>query len=95
MNFKRCESVNMAPLYFKNTPIGYVHECDLPGITLTNRRINNNILEKAIMEFSMKSKISNYYHVIFFYRNCLQLVVLMLTDVSYGILNQEKCIMCM
>ena len=28
MIFKRCESVNMAPLYFKNMLINSVHECD-------------------------------------------------------------------
>ena len=33
MIFNRCDSVNIAPLYFKNMPINCVHECDLLGIT--------------------------------------------------------------
>ena len=36
MIFKRCESVNTAPLYFKNMPINCVHECDLLGIILSS-----------------------------------------------------------
>ena len=34
MIFRRCGSVNMAPLYFGNMPIDCVRECDLLGITL-------------------------------------------------------------
>ena len=53
--FKRCESVNTAPLYFKNMPINCVHECDLLGITLSSSKTTANIIEKAVMEFNMKS----------------------------------------
>ena len=53
--FKRCESVNTAPLYFKNMPINCVHECDLLGITLSSSRTTVNVIEKAVMKFNMKS----------------------------------------
>ena len=49
--FKRCESVNMAPLYFKNMPM----KCDLLGITLSSSRTTDNVLERAVMKFNMKS----------------------------------------
>ena len=54
---KRCESVHTAPLYFKNMPIYCVHECDcdLLGITLSSRRTTDNVIEKAVMKFNMKS----------------------------------------
>ena len=55
MIFKRCESVNTAPLYFKNMPINCVHECDLLGITLSSSRTTANVIEKAVMKFNMKS----------------------------------------
>ena len=55
MIFKRCESVNMAPLYFKNIPINYVHECDLLGIQLSCSRTSDNVIEKAVMKFNIKS----------------------------------------
>ena len=62
MIFKRCDSVNTASLYFKNMPINCVHECDLLGITLSNRRTTANVIEKAVMKFNMKSneKISDF-----------------------------------
>ena len=75
-------------------PIKCVHKCDLLGITLSNSRTTANVIEKAVMKFNMKSneksRISNCCHVIL-NQNYLQLFVLMFTDVSYGILNQEKC----
>ena len=55
MIFKRCESVNTAPLYFRNMPINCVHECDLLGITLSSSRTTDNVIEKAVMKFNMKS----------------------------------------
>ena len=55
MIFKRCESVNTAPLYFKTMPINCVHECDLLGITLSSSRTTANVIEKAVMKFNMKS----------------------------------------
>ena len=55
MIFKRCESVNTAPLYFKNMPINCVHECDLLGITLSSSRTTANVIEKAVMKCNMKS----------------------------------------
>ena len=91
MIFKRCESVNTAPLYFKNMPIKCVHECDLLGITLSSSRTTANVIEKAVMKFNMKSNEIitdlNCCHVML-NQNYLQLFVLILTDVSYGILNQ-------
>ena len=55
MIFNRCESVYMAPLYFKNMPINCVHECDLLGIPLSSRRTTNNVIENEVMKFNMKS----------------------------------------
>ena len=76
--FKRCESVNTAPLYFKNMHINCVHECDLLGITLSSSR--TNVIEKAVMKFNMNSnessRISNCCHAIL-NQNYLQLFVLM------------------
>ena len=50
MFFKRCESVNTAPLYFKNMPINCVHECDLLGITLSSSRTTANVIKKGSHE---------------------------------------------
>ena len=50
MIFKRCESVNTAPLYFKNMPINCVHECDLLGITLSSSRTTANSYRKGSHE---------------------------------------------
>ena len=58
MIFKRCESVNTdirLHCTFKNMPINCVHECDLLGITLSSSRITDNVIEKAVMKFNMKS----------------------------------------
>ena len=60
MIFKRCESVNTAPLYFKNMPINCVHECDLLGITLSSSRTTANVIEKAVMKFNMRSNENNH-----------------------------------
>ena len=54
MIFKRCESVNMAPLHFKNMHKNCVHECDLLGITLSSSRTMDTIIEKAIRKFYKK-----------------------------------------
>ena len=51
---KRCENVNMPPLYFQNKPRNCVHECTLLGITLSSSRTTDNI-EKTVMKFNMKS----------------------------------------
>ena len=94
MIFKRCESVNTAPLYFKNMPINCVHECDLLGITLSSSRTTANVIEKAVMKFNMKSNeiITDFKLLPCYIKSKLfTTFVLMLTDVSYGILNQEKC----
>ena len=95
MIFKRCESVNTAPLYFKNMPINCVHECDLLGITLSSSRTTANVIEKAVMKFNMKSNeiITDFKLLPCYIKSKLiyNYFVLMLTDVSYGILNQEKC----
>ena len=45
----------MAPLYFKNMPINCVHECELLGITLSSSRTSDNVIEKTVMKFNMKS----------------------------------------
>ena len=52
--FKRREIVNVAPLYF-NSPINCVYECDLLGITLSSNRTTDNVIEKAVMKFNIKS----------------------------------------
>ena len=85
MIFKRCESVNTAPLYFKNMPRNRVHECDLLGITLSSSRTTDNVIEKAVMKFNMKSnEIITDFELLPCYikSNCFQLFVLMLTDVA-------------
>ena len=57
MVFKRREIVhiNVAPLYFDGLPINCVHDCDLLGITLSSNRTTNNVIEKAVMKFNIKS----------------------------------------
>ena len=47
--------VNVAPLYFDGSPINCVHECDLLGITLSSNIITDNVIEKAVMKFNIKS----------------------------------------
>ena len=49
MIFKRHDIVNVDPLYFKDSPINCVHECDLLGITLSSNRTTDNVIEKAVM----------------------------------------------
>ena len=36
-------------------PINSVHECDLLGITLSSSRTTDNVIEKEVMKFNMKS----------------------------------------
>ena len=36
-------------------PINCVHECDIHGITLSSRITTDNVIEKAVMKFNMKS----------------------------------------
>ena len=36
-------------------PINCVHECELLGITLSSSRTTDNVIEKAVMKFNMKS----------------------------------------
>ena len=94
---KRCESVNMVPLYFKNMPINCVHECDLLGITVSSSRTTDNVLEKAVMKFNMKSNeiITDFKLLPCYTKSKLfTTFVLILTDVSNGILIQEKYIIC-
>ena len=57
MVFKHREvvHVNVAPLYFNGPPINYVHECDLLGIPLSGNRTTDNVIEKVVMKFSIKS----------------------------------------
>ena len=55
MVFKRREIVDVAPLYFNGSPINCVHECDLLGITLSGNRTTDNVIEKAVMKFIIKS----------------------------------------
>ena len=50
MIFKRREIVNVAPLYFKGSPINCVHECDVLGITFSSNRTTDNIIKKAAMK---------------------------------------------
>ena len=100
MVFKRRElvHVNAAPLYFDGSPINCVHECDLLGITLSSNRSTDNVIEKAVMKFNIKSnEVFSDFKLLPCYinRNCLQLFVLMHTDVSYGISNLKKYIIFM
>ena len=62
---KRRESVNTAPLYLKNMHIDCGNECDLVGITLSSIRTSDNVIEKAVMKFNMKSKQNNHGFQIF------------------------------
>ena len=57
MVFKRREMVhvNVTLLYFDGSPINCVHECDLLGITLSSNRTTDNVIEKAVMKFNIKS----------------------------------------
>ena len=57
MVFKRREivHVNVAPLYFDGSPINFVHECDLLGITLSSNRSTDNVIDKAVLKFNIKS----------------------------------------
>ena len=53
-----CSSVvhiNVASLYFAGSPINCVHECDLLGIPLSSNRSTDNVIEKAVMKFNIKS----------------------------------------
>ena len=98
MIFKSCKSVNMALLYLKNMHINCVHECDLLGITLSSNRTTDNVIEKAVLKFNMESNevISDFKLLPCYIKSKLfTTFVLMLTDFSYGILNQEMCIIFM
>ena len=57
MVFKRRDivHVNVAPLYFDDSPINCVHECDLLGIPLSSNRTTDNVIEKAVMKYNIKS----------------------------------------
>ena len=55
MIFKRRETVNVAPLYFKGSPLNCVHECDSLAITLSSNITTDNVIEKAVMKFNIKS----------------------------------------
>ena len=65
--FKPREIVNVALLYFRGSHINCVHECDLLGITLSSNRTTDNVIEKEVMQFNIKSNVAsqilNYYHV--------------------------------
>ena len=77
MIFKRCESVNTAPLYL---PINCVHECDLLGITLSSSKTTANVIEKTVMKFNMKSNeiiTESKLLPCYIKSNCLQLFVRM------------------
>ena len=39
----------MAPLYFKDSHMDCVHECDLLEITLSSDRITSIVIEKPVM----------------------------------------------
>ena len=63
-------------------PMNWVHECDLLGITLSSSRTTDNVIEKEVMKFNMKSNevISDFQLLpcyIILIRNCLQLFVRM------------------
>ena len=45
----------MAPLYFKDSYIKYVHEYDLLGLILSSNRTTDNVIEKDVRKFNIKS----------------------------------------
>ena len=50
MIFRRHEIVNVIPLYYKDSSINYVHECDLLGITLSSNITTDNVIENGSYE---------------------------------------------
>ena len=77
-------------------PINCVHECDLLGITLSSSRTTDNVIEKAVMKFNMKSnEVISDFKLLPCYIKSKTLFTTSCTDASYGILNQEKCIIFM
>ena len=50
-----------------------VHECDLPGITVSSSRTTDNAIQRAVMKFNMKSNevFSDFFYNIILNRNCL------------------------
>ena len=101
MVFKRRKivHVNVAPLYFDSSPINCVHECDLLGITLSSNRTTDNVIEKVVMKFNIKSNevfsdfkvLPCYIKLKLFTTFCIDGY----TDVSYGISNLKKYIIFM
>ena len=91
--FKCREIVNVAPLYFKGSPINCVHECDLLGITLSSNRTTDNFIEKPVMKFNIKSiEVFSDFKLLPCY---IKSKFLMHTDVRYGISNLKKYIIFM
>ena len=87
--------VNVAPLYFDGSTINCVHECDLLGITLSSIRSTDNVIEKAVMKFNIKSNevFSDLKWLPCYIKSKLfTTFVLMHTDVSYGISNLKQYI---
>ena len=53
--FLRREIINVAPLYIKGSPINFVDECDLLGITFLRNRTTDNVIEREVIKFNIKS----------------------------------------
>ena len=94
-DFQACDGVNVASLYFLNTTINCVHECDLLGITLSSRVTTYNVIEQEVMQFTIKRKevISDFKLLPCDIKS--KLFTAFCTDANYVILNKDKCIICM
>ena len=53
--FKRRDIVNVAAFYFNGSLINCEHGFDLHGITLSSNITTDNVIENAVMKFSIKS----------------------------------------
>ena len=66
-------------------------------LSLSNNRTTDNVIEKAVMKFNIKSNevFSDFKLLPYYIKSKLfTTVVLMHADVSYGILNRNKLFLC-
>ena len=48
----------MGPLYFKDSPINFDHQCELLGIILSSSRTTDNVIENnTVMNLTLKEMI--------------------------------------
>ena len=73
----------MVLLYFKDSHINLVHECELLGIVLSSNITTDNAIEKTFIQFNIKSNevISDYRFLPCYIQTKLR------TDICYGISN--------